>query len=68
MNKVISIAALIAGVVLIVFGINASNSAGSHISNFFTGAPTNKSIWLLIVGIVLAVAGLATAFRRSKEM
>ena len=67
MNKVISLTALAAGVVLIIFGINASNSAGSHISNFFTGAPTNKAIWLLIVGIVLAVGGLATAFRGSKS-
>jgi len=67
MNKVISLTALVAGVVLIVFGVNASNSAGSHISNFFTGAPTNKAIWLLIVGIVLAVGGLATAFRSSKS-
>lgn len=67
MNKVLSLGALAAGVILIILGVNSSNSVGSSFSRFFTGAPTNKSIWLLVVGIVLAVVGLATAFRRGES-
>ena len=65
MNKVLSLAALAAGIILIVFGVNSANSAGSSVSRFFTGAPTNKAIWLLIVGVILSVVGLVAAFRRT---
>ena len=44
MNKIVSLALLIGGVVLIIAGINASNSFSSDVSRFFTGSPTDKSI------------------------
>ena len=66
MNKPISAALLIAGIVLIIWGINASDSFSSDVSRFFTGSPTNKAMWLLIGGIVSAVAGLFGLMRGSK--
>jgi hypothetical protein len=42
------------------------NSAGSDISRFFTGAPTDKAMWLLIGGIVASVVGLAGLLPRSQ--
>ena len=59
MYKVVSIALFIAGIVLAVFGAQAVNSTSSSISRFFTGAPTDKSMEVLISGIVLSVVGLA---------
>jgi uncharacterized membrane protein YidH (DUF202 family) len=58
MNRMLSLGLLVGGVVLIVFGISAADSFSSDVSNFFTGSPTDKAIWMLIIGIVLAVAGL----------
>jgi hypothetical protein len=58
MNKIIFIALLIGGVVLIVLGINATNSFSSDVSRFFSGSPTDKAIWMLIGGIVAGVIGL----------
>lgn len=58
MNKALSIALLAVGIVLIIFGINATNSLSSDVSRFFTGSPTNKAIWLLVGGIVAGVAGV----------
>jgi hypothetical protein len=66
MNKVLSLALLAGGIALIVFGVNASNSFGSDVSRFFTGNPTDKSIWMLIGGIVATVAGLTFAVRSGK--
>jgi uncharacterized membrane protein YidH (DUF202 family) len=66
MNKIISLALLAAGVVLIIVGVNSSNSFGSDVSRFFTGSPTNKSVWLLIGGVIAAVLGLAGTLRGSK--
>lgn len=58
MNKSISIALLVAGVILLVFGFNAYHSASSDVSRFFTGAPTDKALWLLISGSVAGIVGV----------
>jgi hypothetical protein len=61
-------ALLAGGIVLIIYGINASNSVGSDISRLFSGTPTDKSIWLLIGGIVAAAVGLGGLLRGSKSL
>jgi uncharacterized membrane protein YidH (DUF202 family) len=67
MNKIVSLALLIGGVVLVVIGISATNSFSSDVSRFFTGSPTDKAIWMLIGGIIAAVIGLAGTLRGSKH-
>ena len=66
MNKAVSIALLVGGIVLIVIGVNATKSFSSDVSRFFTGSPTDKAVWMLIGGIVAAVLGLFGAMRGSK--
>ena len=67
MNKIISLALLIGGVVLIVIGVNATNSFSSDVSRFFSGSPTNEAIWMLIGGTVAAVIGLVSTMRSWKQ-
>ncbi|HLP77244.1 MAG TPA: DUF3185 family protein [Candidatus Paceibacterota bacterium] len=67
MNKTISLTLLVGGIILIVFGIQATDSFGSDVSRFFTGSPTDKAVWMLIGGIVAAVIGLAGTLRSSKQ-
>jgi hypothetical protein len=57
MNKPIALALLVGGIIAIVYGIAANDSVGSGVSRFFTGSPTDKTIWLLIGGAIAAVAG-----------
>jgi hypothetical protein len=57
-NRTLSFALLAGGIVLIILGVNASNALSSDISRFFTGSPTDKSIWLLAGGVVAVVVGL----------
>ncbi len=64
MNKFISLALIAGGVILIVFGVIAMDSFSSDVSRFFTGTPTDKSIWLLIGGGVAVLAGLSITFFR----
>lgn len=66
MNKLISLALLTGGVVLIIYGVNASESVGSDISRLFTGAPTDKTLWLLIGGVLMAAVGLGGLMRGGK--
>jgi hypothetical protein len=35
----------------------------SDVSRFFTGSPTNKTVWLLIGGGVAVIVGLFGSFR-----
>lgn len=66
MNKIISLALVATGIVLIIYGINASESIGSDVSRFFTGSPTDKTIWLLIGGIVVAAIGAGGLIRGTR--
>ena len=57
MRKLAGVAVLVVGIVLIVWGANASESVSSDISRFFTGAVTNKAIYLIVGGAVALIAG-----------
>ena len=67
MYKILSLALLAGGIVLIIYGINASHSLSSDFSRLFTGSPTNKSIWLLIGGIFAAAIGAGRLIRGQKS-
>jgi len=57
MKKGIGIVCLVAGVLLIVWGYNLSQSVGGQFNRLFTGSPGDKPMWLYIGGAVLCAAG-----------
>ena len=65
MDKTISLALLAGGILLVLFGVSASNSVSSDISRIFTDAPTDKAIWMLVGGVVVSIIGLAGLLRSS---
>ena len=67
MNKPVALVLLIGGIILIIFGISASDSIGSSFSRIFTGAPSDRSIWLLLGGIAAAIIGLFGIMRGSRS-
>lgn len=64
MNKATAVAFLVIGIMLLVFGYNSYNSAGSGVSEVVTGSPTAKAIWLLIGGFLATIIGGANLARR----
>ena len=66
MNRIVSLGLLAGGAVLIIIGINATNSFSSAVSRFFTGSPTDKAVWMLMGGILAAVIDLVGTLRPSK--
>jgi hypothetical protein len=50
MNKIVFLGLLAGGIVLMILGISATQSFSSDVSRFFTGSPTDKAVWMLIVG------------------
>ncbi len=67
MNNAFSIAILAGGILLLMFGIDAYDSASSDLSRFFTGSATDKSIWMLISGIAAVIFGIVSLSRQSKR-
>lgn len=63
MNRTLSLALLIIGCLLVAFGISASNSVGSDVTRFFTGNPTDRSMWLLLGGVIVAIVGIGGLIR-----
>jgi hypothetical protein len=58
MIKAISLALIAGGVVLLYFGGQSFHSFANDVSRAFTGAPTNKTIWLIAGGVVATLAGI----------
>ncbi len=57
-QRIGGIVLLVAGVVLLMIGLNASDSFADRWSNFFTGHYTDETVWFMIGGAGLAIAGL----------
>jgi hypothetical protein len=68
MSKILSLVLLVGGIGLIIYGIDASDSISSSFSRFFTGSPTDKTMWLLIGGTAASVVGLVGLLRGSKAV
>lgn len=60
-QRLIGIILAVGGAVLLLFGIRAFDSFGSQVSEFFTGSPTDRAVWLTIGGIVALLAGATMA-------
>ena len=67
MNKAVALAVLAGGILLLILGINAYDSSSSEISRFFTGSPTDKSVWMLVGGTVGTVIGAGGLLRLSRK-
>lgn len=58
MNKIISLAILVAGVILLWFGWQEKQSVASQASELVTNQPTDNAMWFLIAGAVAAIIGI----------
>lgn len=67
MNRILSLVLLAIGTALVIYGLNALDSISSSFSRFFTGTPTDESIWFLIAGVLLAFIGAGGLVRRSTK-
>ncbi len=58
MVKAFSLALIACGIVLLYFGGQSFHSFANDMSRLFTGAPTNRTILLIVGGVVATIAGL----------
>ncbi|MBA4148434.1 MAG: DUF3185 family protein [Verrucomicrobia bacterium] len=67
MNKLLSLALMAGGVVLVILGINVTNSSDSDIYKFFTEASSGKAIWMVVGGVAAAIVGFCGALHRARH-
>jgi multisubunit Na+/H+ antiporter MnhB subunit len=67
MTNVAGLAIFAIGVILLIFGFNESHSFNSNVTRFFTGNPTDKSMWLLVGGAAAIIVGLFVAIRGNRR-
>jgi hypothetical protein len=58
----LGIVLIVLGIILLIFGFSAADSVGSHVHRFFTGNPTDRTMWLMIGGGLSLIVGLALTF------
>lgn len=66
MQRIIGIAALIAGAILLYFAYTEYNSTASQITEAITGNPTDNTVLYLVAGVVAAVIGLGLLLRKGR--
>jgi hypothetical protein len=64
MSKISSVAVLAVGILLLIYGRDASHSISSSVTQAVNGAPTNKAVWLTVLGVVGILAGSVGLFMR----
>jgi drug/metabolite transporter (DMT)-like permease len=57
-QRIIGVVVLVAGIALLIVGVNASNSLADQVSETFTGRFTKATTWYIIGGIAAGVLGL----------
>jgi len=67
LHRIVGVIVVIVGVVMLVMGIRAYESFGSQISEFFTGSPTDRAVWLTIGGVVAILVGATVAMLSSRR-
>lgn len=66
MSRLASLALVVVGVALLACGWDAYHSVSSGFSRLFTGAPTDRALWLLIGGGLATASGLGGLSRGSR--
>ncbi len=63
-NKALGVGLLVAGGLLLLLGINESQSTASEISKILRNSPTDRSIWFFVGGGVALIVGLYMVLAR----
>lgn len=67
-TRLLGIVLLVVGLILLGFGLNASDSVADSVSEGFTGRFTDQTMWYIIGGGALAIAGAAVALTGRRGM
>ena len=61
-QRILGAVLLVVGLILLYFGLNATDSVSENVKEGLTGRYTDKTTWFIVGGAAAAVAGLVLAF------
>jgi len=61
-QRILGSARIAVGAILLVIGLNASDSVADRLSNFFTGHFTDATTWYLVGGVTALIVGAVVMF------
>jgi hypothetical protein len=64
MTKPIALIFLVAGLILLIVGLNLADSFQDAFSRLFSGHLSDRTVWLVVGGAVCLVVGLFGCFQR----
>jgi hypothetical protein len=68
MNIPIALSLLIAGLVLLLFGLDSYNSIQEAFSRLFSGHLSDRTMWLIVAGSVCFIVGLYGCYRSGRRV
>ena len=60
-QRILGLVLLVVGVIILLFGLNASDSVTDTVKEGLTGRYTDKTMWYIVGGAALSVAGAGLA-------
>lgn len=67
MNRAAGVVVLVVGILLLGWGLNASNALESGILKVFTGSPSNKAIAMMVGGALMTAVGVSMVWYRRRR-
>jgi len=64
-NRILGLVLLVAGLIVLFLGLQATGSFGETVKEGITGKYTDKTTWYIVGGAVATIAGAGLAFRGS---
>jgi hypothetical protein len=66
MRKFIGVGIIVLGIIMVIAGLEASDSLASRFSRLFTGSPTDRTLWYFILGVVGLAVGASMVWPRRR--
>jgi nitrogen fixation-related uncharacterized protein len=67
MQKTTGAIVLLIGVAVLVGARKIANYFGAEVQPIFTGAPTDRAVYLYVIGVVIALLGVVQFFWKPKK-
>jgi len=67
MKMPLSLAILVVGIILLLYGLNSSQSIKDSFSRFFSGQFSYRTMWFIVSGSVCVVIGLYGSFYNREQ-
>ncbi len=67
MNLPLALTLIVAGIVLLIFGLGSADTIQDAFSRLFSGHFNDRTMWLIVGGTIVFIAGVFGCYRSSRR-